>query len=388
MRGNSGQPPSIFLNLMPISPLLSEMSTVQLNNLNKKYSDVEALKQFTLEIQSGELFTLLGPSGCGKTTLLRTIAGFNRQDSGTIKIDGKAIDSLPAYRRDIGMVFQDYAIFPHMSVGDNIAFGLKNREVSRQEMKSRVADALETVQLSGLEKRMPNELSGGQQQRVGLARAMVIQPKILLMDEPLSNLDAKLRIELREDIRQIQKDLGTTTIYVTHDQEEALVISDRLCIMRSGQMVQVGTPWEIYKKPVDHFVASFVGNMIFLQWPFAGLEHQDLNVHREIKSLSGTSIKGSESEKLLVGIRPEDVVISNSTSEVEGPMINLSGIVEKISFSGREAQFHVKLIDGNMIIANVTCPDGRFLDEIGKTVLLELPHKAIMFFNNASGLRC
>ena len=149
-------------------------------------------------------------------------------------------------------------------MGDNIAFGLKNREVSRQEMKSRVADALETVQLFGLEKRMPNELSGGQQQRVGLARAMVIQPKILLMDEPLSNLDAKLRIELREDIRQIQKDLGTTTIYVTHDQEEALVISDRLCIMRSGQMVQVGTPWEIYKKPVDHFVASFVGNMIFL----------------------------------------------------------------------------------------------------------------------------
>ena len=388
MRGNLGQPPSIFLDLIRISPLLSEMSTVQLNNLNKKYSDVEALKQFTLEIQSGELFTLLGPSGCGKTTLLRTIAGFNRQDSGTIKIDGIAIDSLPAYRRDIGMVFQDYAIFPHMSVGDNIAFGLKNREVSRQEMKSRVADALETVQLSGLEKRMPNELSGGQQQRVGLARAMVIQPKILLMDEPLSNLDAKLRIELREDIRQIQKDLGTTTIYVTHDQEEALVISDRLCIMHSGQMVQVGTPWEIYKKPADHFVASFVGNMIFLQWPFAGLEYQDLNVHREIDSLSGTSIKGSESEKLLVGIRTEDVVISNRTSEVEGPVINLSGTVEKISFSGREAQFHVKLTDGNMIIANVTRPDGRFLDEIGKTVHLELPHKAIMFFNNTSGLRC
>ena len=158
--------------------------------------------------------------------------------------------------------------------------------------------------------------------------------------------------------------------------------------MRSGQMVQVGTPWEIYKKPVDHFVASFVGNMFFLQWPFAGLEHQDLNVHREIDSLSGTSIKGSESEKLLVGIRPEDVVISNRTSEVEGPVINLSGTVEKISFSGREAQFHVKLIDGNMIIANVTRPDGGVLDEIGKNVLLKLPHKAMMFFNNTSGLRC
>ena len=364
------------------------MSTVQLSNLNKKYSDVEALKQFTLEIQSGELFTLLGPSGCGKTTLLRTIAGFNRQDSGTIKIDGIEIDSLPAYRRDIGMVFQDYAIFPHMSVGDNIAFGLRNRKVSRQKIKSRVADALETVQLSGLEKRMPNELSGGQQQRVGLARALVIEPKILLMDEPLSNLDAKLRVELREDIRQIQKDLRTTTIYVTHDQEEALVISDRLCIMRSGQMVQAGTPWEIYKKPVDHFVASFVGNMILLPWPFAGLEYQDLNRLKGVDSSSVTSFKGSESEKLLVGIRPEDVVISSRKFEADAPVINLTGIVEKISFSGREAQYHVKLIDGNIIIANVARPDGNFLEEIGNTVFLELPHKAIMFFNNTSGLRC
>ena len=364
------------------------MSTVQLSNLNKKYSDVEALKQFTLEIQSGELFTLLGPSGCGKTTLLRTIAGFNRQDSGTIKIDGIEIDSLPAYRRDIGMVFQDYAIFPHMSVGDNIAFGLRNRKVSRQKIKSRVADALETVQLSGLEKRMPNELSGGQQQRVGLARALVIEPKILLMDEPLSNLDAKLRVELREDIRQIQKDLRTTTIYVTHDQEEALVISDRLCVMRSGQMVQAGTPWDIYKKPVDHFVASFVGNMIFLQWPFAGLEYQDLNRLRGVDSSSVTSIKGSESEKLLVGIRPEDVVISNKKFESDAHVINLTGIVEKVSFSGREAQYHVKLTDGNIIIANVARPDGNFLDEIGKSVFLELPHKAIMLFNNTSGLRC
>jgi len=181
------------------------MSTVQLKNLSKTFLNVEALKQFSLEIQTGELFTLLGPSGCGKTTLLRTIAGFNRQDSGTINIDNVGIDNLPAYRRDIGMVFQDYAIFPHMSVGENIAFGLRNRRVTRHELKRRVAEALDTVQLSGLDKRMPNELSGGQQQRVGLARALVIQPKILLMDEPLSNLDAKLRIELREDIRNIKK---------------------------------------------------------------------------------------------------------------------------------------------------------------------------------------
>jgi iron(III) transport system ATP-binding protein len=364
------------------------MSKVQLINLKKRYSEVEALKQFTLEIQSGELFTLLGPSGCGKTTLLRTIAGFNRQDSGNIMIDGLEIDNLPAYRRDIGMVFQDYAIFPHMSVEDNIAFGLRNREVSGQEMKTRVSKALETVQLSGLEKRMPNELSGGQQQRVGLARSLVIQPKILLMDEPLSNLDAKLRIELREDIRQIQKNLGTTTIYVTHDQEEALVISDRICIMRSGQMVQVGTPWEIYNKPVDHFVASFVGNMIFLPWPLAGMKDQDLDKLREIESFSGLNIDVGGNDKYQIGIRPEEVVISKQNSELDSNAISLSGIVEKISFSGREAQLHVKMIDGNMIMANISSPDESFLEEVGKTVYLELPYKAVMFFEKDSGLRC
>ena len=363
------------------------MSTVQLKNLSKTFLNVEALKQFSLEIQTGELFTLLGPSGCGKTTLLRTIAGFNRQDSGTINIDNVGIDNLPAYRRDIGMVFQDYAIFPHMSVGENIAFGLRNRRVTRHELKRRVAEALDTVQLSGLDKRMPNELSGGQQQRVGLARALVIQPKILLMDEPLSNLDAKLRIELREDIRNIQKKLGTTTIYVTHDQEEALVISDRLCIMRSGQMVQVGTPWEIYKKPVDHFVASFVGNMNFLPWPFAGLEHQDLNVNEMIKRSPSSDFNGNNSKNLLVGIRPEDVVIYNNSSNVEGHVLHLSGIVEKTSFSGREAQYHVKLIDGSLLNVNVTRPVERFLDEIGKTVILGLPHNSIFFFNSTSGLR-
>ena len=303
-------------------------------------------------------------------------------------IDGLEIDNLPAYRRDIGMVFQDYAIFPHMSVEDNIAFGLRNREVSGQEMKTRVSKALETVQLSGLEKRMPNELSGGQQQRVGLARSLVIQPKILLMDEPLSNLDAKLRIELREDIRQIQKNLGTTTIYVTHDQEEALVISDRICIMRSGQMVQVGTPWEIYNKPVDHFVASFVGNMIFLPWPLAGIKDQDLDKLREIESFSGLNIDVGGNDKYQISIRPEEVVISKQNSELDSNAISLSGIVEKISFSGREAQLHVKLIDGNMIMANISSPDESFLEEVGKTVYLELPYKAVMFFEKDSGLRC
>ena len=364
------------------------MSKVQLNNLKKKYSEVEALKDFSLEIKSGELFTLLGPSGCGKTTLLRTIAGFNKQDSGTIEIDGVGIDNLPAYSRDIGMVFQDYAIFPHMSVEDNIAFGLKNRKFSRQEIENRVSDALKTVQLSGLGKRMPNELSGGQQQRVGLARAMVIRPKILLMDEPLSNLDAKLRIELREDIRQIQKNLGTTTIYVTHDQEEALVISDRICIMRSGEMVQVGTPWEIYKYPVDHFVASFIGNMIFLPCPISSIKNFNLEkIVSKIKFTSGEKLNLDSGDKFILGIRPEDVVISNINPKIDNNSLKLSGIVEKIFFSGSEAQCHVRLDNDTIVIANITRPEEKILEDIGKNVYLELPHHSIMFFNKDNGLR-
>ena len=364
------------------------MSKVQLNNLKKKYSDVEALKKLSLEINSGELFTLLGPSGCGKTTLLRTIAGFNRQDSGSIKVDGVEIDNLPAYNRDIGMVFQDYAIFPHMSVEDNIAFGLRNRKVSKHEIKIRVSDALDTVQLSGLGKRMPKELSGGQQQRVGLARALVIQPKILLMDEPLSNLDAKLRIELREDIRQIQKNLGTTTIYVTHDQEEALVISDRICIMNEGQMVQVGTPWEIYKRPKDLFVASFIGSMIFLPWPLEGMKGKNLEKLMQIESLSSLKINPSDRDKFQIGIRPEEVFISNQDSILDDNIINLTGVVEKISFSGREAQLYIKLINGDFIMANVARPEETILEEAGKTVNLKLSHNSIMFFNKDNGLRC
>jgi len=194
-----------------------------------------------LEVAAGEFFTLLGPSGCGKTTLLRCIAGFLAPDSGNIHVGGTRIDTLPAHRRDIGMVFQDYAIFPHLTVAENVGFGLRARGMPRGEIGQRVAESLATVRLEGYGQRLPGELSGGQQQRVGLARAMAIRPQLLLMDEPLSNLDAKLRVELREDIRDIQQRLGITTIYVTHDQEEALAVSDRICVMHGGRIEQVGS---------------------------------------------------------------------------------------------------------------------------------------------------
>src|SRR5438105_6240717 len=237
------------------------MARVELRHINKRYPGVQALDDIDLDIESGEFFTLLGPSGCGKTTLLRTVAGFNRQDSGQVWVADQRIDGMPAYRRNIGLVFQDYAIFPHMTVGDNVAFGLRNRRCAREEIAERVARALDLVRLGGHADRLPHQLSGGQQQRVGLARAVVIEPQILLMDEPLSNLDAKLRIELRDDIRDLQRSLGITTIYVTHDQEEALVLSDRICVMHGGRVHQVGTPWEVYSRPATLFVASFVGAM-------------------------------------------------------------------------------------------------------------------------------
>ena len=210
----------------------------------KRYGDFTALKGVSLDIREGEFFTLLGPSGCGKTTLLRMIAGFNSIKGGDFYFGEKRINDVPAHKRDIGMVFQNYAIFPHLTVDENVAYGLKARKLPKAEIAPRVRDALELVQISHLAKRKPNELSGGQQQRVALARAFVIEPSVLLMDEPLSNLDAKLRVQMRSVIKKLQRRLGITTIYVTHDQEEALAISDRIAVMKDGHIMQIGTPNE------------------------------------------------------------------------------------------------------------------------------------------------
>ena len=230
----------------------------------KRYGDFTALNGVSLDIREGEFFTLLGPSGCGKTTLLRMIAGFNSIEGGDFYFGDRRINDVPAHKRDIGMVFQNYAIFPHLTVRDNVAYGLKARKVPAKDIKPRVDEALELVQISHLADRKPNELSGGQQQRVALARAFVIEPSVLLMDEPLSNLDAKLRVQMRSVIKKLQRRLGITTIYVTHDQEEALAISDRIAVMKDGHIMQIGTPNEIYAKPQNPFVAGFIGVSNFL----------------------------------------------------------------------------------------------------------------------------
>src|ERR1043166_6973410 len=235
------------------------MTTIRLDGVSRTFGAVRAVDDFSATIEEGKLFTLLGPSGCGKTTLLRMIAGFVELEAGSIWFDGKRIDALPAHHRNTGMVFQNYAIFPNLTVEGNVAYGLRARKVKPDDIASRVRKALERVRLVGYGSRWPHELSGGQLQRVAIARVLVIEPAVLLFDEPLSNLDAQLRTQMRVEIRQLQQSLGLTTIYVTHDQEEALAISDRIAILRAGKIEQIGSPEEIYQRPQTAFVAEFLG---------------------------------------------------------------------------------------------------------------------------------
>jgi iron(III) transport system ATP-binding protein len=232
---------------------------VLVEDVNLSYGATHVLKSINLEVKPGEFFAFLGPSGCGKTTLLRLIAGFNIAQSGSVKIGGEDISALPPWKRDVGMVFQSYALWPHMSVAKNVAFGLEERKVPKDEIDRRVKAALELVSLGHLADRRPSQLSGGQQQRVAVARTVVIEPKVLLLDEPLSNLDAKMRVQVRRELRDLQQRLGLTTIFVTHDQEEANTICDRVAVMNDGIIQQVGTPMELYEKPANLFVAGFLG---------------------------------------------------------------------------------------------------------------------------------
>ena len=241
------------------------MVAIRITALNKSFGTTPALRNIDLAIEHGELFFLLGPSGCGKTTLLRHIAGFYQPDSGTIRFDAEDVTRLPAFRRDTGMMFQSYALWPHLSVAENIAFGLEERKLPKPEIRARVEEALALVQLPGLGERRIQQLSGGQQQRIALARALVVRPKCLLLDEPLSNLDAKLRLDMRTEIRRICKEFGLTGIYVTHDREEALSMADRMAVMEAGEIRQIGAPLEAYRNPAGRMVADFIGETNFIE---------------------------------------------------------------------------------------------------------------------------
>ena len=287
------------------------MSQITIKNAVKKYGDTTVISGLNLEIRDGELFTLLGPSGCGKTTLLRMIAGFNSIEGGDFYFNEERINDKDPSKRNIGMVFQNYAIFPHMTVRENVAFGLKNRKLGKEEIKRETDRFLKMMRIDQYADRLPENLSGGQQQRIALARALVIKPDVLLMDEPLSNLDAKLRVEMRQAIREIQRDVGITTVYVTHDQEEAMSISDTIAVMREGVIQHLGTPREIYQRPQNLFVATFIGQTNILP---GRIQNGTLVFH----SGHTTTFHGWESipdQEVQISIRPEEFVIGPENGE-------------------------------------------------------------------------
>ena len=313
--------------------------TIRIRNAVKRFGTQTIIPNLSLEIREGEFFTLLGPSGCGKTTLLRMIAGFNTIEGGDFFFNDDRINLVDPSKRDIGMVFQNYAIFPHLSVKRNVAFGLKNRKYPKNQIEPETLKFLRLMRIDQLKDRMPDKLSGGQQQRVALARALVIQPKVLLMDEPLSNLDAKLRVEMRFAIKEIQKRVGITTVYVTHDQEEAMAVSDRIAVMKDGVIQHIGTPRDIYHRPANLFVATFIGrtNVLkarlvvdagkaVLRFP-GGFEVAIDNVRADSRT----------SQEVVVSIRPEEFVIS---AEPNG---GLRTVVETSTFLGLNTHYFVHL---------------------------------------------
>ena len=319
------------------------MTTIRLDSVNRTFGAIRAVDNVSATIEEGRLFTLLGPSGCGKTTLLRMIAGFCDVEAGSIWFDDRRIDTLPAHHRNAGMVFQNYAIFPNLTVEGNVAYGLRARKVKPAEIASRVEKALERVRLAGYGPRWPHQLSGGQLQRVAIARVLVIEPAVLLFDEPLSNLDAQLRTQMRVEIRQLQQSLGLTTIYVTHDQEEALAISDRIAILRSGKIEQVGSPEEIYQRPQTAFVAEFLGGTNMLPG-IAGT----FDGHRTEVASCGTTIfvneKVATGQKLFLSIRPEALRLAQGS---ESPVLQAKLVLRE--FLGQIQRLHATLPDGTQI---------------------------------------
>ena len=319
------------------------MVYVKLENLSKFFGSVIAVDNISLKIEEGEFFTILGPSGCGKTTTLRMIAGFYQPDKGEIYFNKKLINNLSPEKRNIGMVFQNYALWPHMNVFKNVSFGLEMRKIPPNEIKNRVEAALEIVSLGGLGDRTPDQLSGGQQQRVALARALVIEPDVLLLDEPLSNLDAKLRVEMRTEIKKLQKNLGITAIYVTHDQKEALAVSDRLAIMGLGQIVQVGSPLEIYTKPTNKFVASFIGLINLFHGKITKIQKSNTWIRtKEGLNLESSSIKNvQKGTNVLIAVRPEHIEVHPENFSINKDNV-IKGIVETIEYLGDLSRYNVK----------------------------------------------
>ncbi len=322
---------------------------VELVHVSKHFGDVIAVNDVSLKIEDGEFFSLLGPSGCGKTTTLRMIAGFETPTEGEVHIQGERMGLTPAFERNTNMVFQSYALFPHMSVAKNIGFGLEMKKVPKEEIARRVEDALELVRLPEFGKRRPDQLSGGQQQRVALARALINRPGVLLLDEPLGSLDLKLRKEMQLELKDLQHRVGITFIYVTHDQEEALTISDRIAVINHGRVLQVGTPEEIYERPANWFVADFIGETNFMEGKISKQEGK--NVEVEVAGMPAVLAQSEEEftpgTKVTIAVRPEKISIQDEMKTREPN--NCQGTVESVVYIGTDTNFVVRLDSGALM---------------------------------------
>lgn len=322
------------------------MADVEVRNISKAFDSVEAVKNLSFHVRTGEFLSLLGPSGCGKTTTLRIIAGLEQQDRGEVLIDEKEVSRIPVHKRNIGFVFQNYALFPHMTVKENIEFGLKMKKISKSSFDSKVIDILALVGLEGYEDRMPKQLSGGEQQRVALCRTLVLNPKVLLLDEPLSNLDAKLRKRMRIELKNIQREVGVTAIYVTHDQEEALSMSDRIVVTNRGEAAQIGTPYEIYEKPVSRFVADFMGQVNLYQGKIVQKRASEITISsnqtpniKVLLTLEEEKRDYTEGAQVLFLIRKEGIEVLHKEAKERADVDSFLAEVQAVAYLGSHSEY-------------------------------------------------
>jgi len=369
------------------------LTTLSIRNLTKRYGNLTALENFSLEIDSGEFMVLLGPSGCGKTTVLRCIAGLTDISSGEIYIGDEIVNKLPPKDRDVAMVFQNYSLYPHMNVYDNIAFPLKMRKTDKNQINDRVQEIASLLNINNLLKRRPKEISGGQMQRVALGRALVREPKVFLMDEPLSNLDAKLRTEMRIEIKKLQKKVAITTLYITHDQAEAMSMADNVAIMEAGKMLQLGPPQKVYNERANQFVGSFIGNppMNFLKFRVVREKYMflkpdngdsDKNDNKsmvQVPAVLSTIIDRTREENIVLGIRPKDITVLRNNEGFDG--LKLKGEVTYIELFGDDSVAELKLGQASLKISNVASRIDDLI--IGKETALGVKYDKINLFTSS-----
>lgn len=369
------------------------MTTLSIRNLTKRYGNLTALENFSLEIHSGQFMVLLGPSGCGKTTVLRCIAGLTGITSGAIYIGDELVNKLPPKDRDVAMVFQNYSLYPHMNVYENIAFPLKMRKTERNQIKERVQNIANLLNISNLLNRKPKEISGGQMQRVALGRALVREPKIFLMDEPLSNLDAKLRTDMRVEIKKLQKKVGITTLYITHDQIEAMSMADNIGIMDAGKLLQLDTPQKVYNEPANQFVAGFIGippmnflefkivrdKSMFLKLVTGSANEHDNKFMIKVPDVLSASISNTGDETIILGIRPKDITVLRTDEEFDG--FKVKGEVTFIELLGDDSIAEVKLGQNSLKISNVASRIDNLI--IGKEAIMGIKYSKLYLFKNS-----